>query len=293
MILVVVLVAGLSLLLYPTVASWWNSMHATHAIDVYDNVLKTLNTSDYDERFQEAIEYNQKLINNRSRFYPSEEESAEYSRLLSVDGSALMGLIEIPGEDISLPIYHGTSEDVLAAGAGHLEGSSLPIGGESTHSVISGHRGLPSAKMFDNIVNLKEGDLFMVTVLNRTAIYEVDEIRTVLPAEVESLEIQDGEDLCTLVTCTPYGINTHRILITGHRVDNLPEDYHGRTEARVISPYLVAIVLAIIALAALFVLVMLRHRKPKRPEDGKGSQTDHRPSAGRRQPDRTDDPSSS
>lgn len=260
-ILVLIFIAGLSLLLYPSIASWWNYQHATHAIDTYDQTIQILTGNDYKEIFDAADKYNQRLLKQGNRFYPNELEHQEYMNQLSVSGTPMIGFIDIPLVKISLPIYHGTTEEVLSNGVGHIEGTSLPVGGLSTHAVLSGHRGLPSAKMFDDIVKLVEGDTFSVTVLDRTFTYEIDSIRTVLPNEIENISIEDGRDLCTLVTCTPYGINTHRILITGHRIENLPADYNGRAEAILFDSKLVALFIAVPILIILFIYLMVHYRK--------------------------------
>lgn len=156
----------------------------------------------------------------KTDFFPNDEEKQYYEQLLNVSGNGIMGYIEIPSIDVMLPIYHGTSEEVLQVAIGHIEGSSLPIGGESTHSVISGHRGLPSSRLFTDIDQLSEGDTFTLMVLDEVLTYEVDQIRIVEPEDISLLAIEEGQDLCTLVTCTPYGVNSHRLLVRGHRVEN-------------------------------------------------------------------------
>ena len=269
-VLVVTFLAGLSLLLYPTVANWWNSFHATRSIASYDETIAALPPEQYDELFDAAIAYNETLLDDGGRYFPSDAEHQYYMDLLSIEGSEVLGSIQIPTQKINLPIYHGTSEEVLQVGAGHLEGTSLPIGGESTHTVISGHRGLPSAELFNNIVNLAEGDVFVIKVLNQTITYQVERIRTVLPTEVNDIDIEPGRDLATLVTCTPYGVNTHRILITGHRIENLSEDFlNTKDNAGLVSQTLIAAILAGIILVVLFVLLMIRSSKQKREQKKK------------------------
>lgn len=269
-VLVVTFLAGLSLLLYPTVANWWNSFHATRAIASYDETLAALAPEQYDELFDAAKAYNEALLDDGGRYFPSEAEHQHYMDLLSVKDSQILGTIQIPTQKINLPIYHGTSEEVLQVGAGHLEGTSLPIGGESTHTVISGHRGLPSAELFNNIVNLAEGDVFVIKVLNQTITYQVERIRTVLPTEVNDIDIEPGRDLATLVTCTPYGVNTHRILITGHRIENLPDDFlNTKDNAGLVSQTLIAAIIAAVILVVLFVLLMIRSSKQKREKKKK------------------------
>lgn len=218
-LLVVVLLAGLSLLLYPTVADWWNSRHQSQAIASYVDTVTELDEDRYEELLAEARAYNELLLQDENRFLPDEEDLEYYNSLLNVSGSGIMGYVEIPEIDVTLPIYHGTSEEVLQTAIGHIEGSSLPVGGESTHCVISGHRGLPSARLFTDLDQLTEGDTFTLHVLDETLTYEVDQISVVEPDDISLLEIVEGEDLCTLVTCTPYGVNSHRLLVRGHRIE--------------------------------------------------------------------------
>ena len=221
--LVLVLLAGLSLMLYPTVSDWWNSMHQSRAIASYSDTVAELDHSRFDELLAQAQAYNETLIGRDGRFVMSEEEQAVYNSLLDVSGTGIMGYVEIPRIECSLPIYHGTSEGVLQIAVGHIEGSSLPIGGPGTHCVLSGHRGLPSAKLFTSLDRMQTGDTFMLHVLDETLTYEVDQILTVEPEDVSALDIDPQADLCTLVTCTPYGINTHRLLVRGHRVETVKE----------------------------------------------------------------------
>ncbi|WP_297567311.1 class C sortase [uncultured Faecalibaculum sp.] len=261
-VIVIVFVIGLGLLAYPTVANWWNNNMATHVVAGYTEAVQNLDTSQYDELIGSARAYNADLASNPGRFNPTDEEHASYEKQLSIADSSVMGSISVPSVDISLPIYHGTSEDVLAAGAGHLEGSSLPVGGIGTHTVITGHRGLPSAKLFTDLDRVVEDDYVILKVLNETLTYQVDTIRIVEPKEIEGLAIDPDKDLLTLVTCTPYGINTHRILITGHRVENLQE-WEAASDAGQIDTKLVALCIAIPILIILFILLLIRTRKPK------------------------------
>lgn len=261
-VIVIVFVIGLGLLAYPTVANWWNNNMATHVVAGYTEAVQNLDTSQYDELIGSARSYNADLASNPGRFNPTDEEHASYEKQLSIADSSVMGSISVPSVDISLPIYHGTSEDVLAAGAGHLEGSSLPVGGIGTHTVITGHRGLPSAKLFTDLDRVVEDDYVILKVLNETLTYQVDTIRIVEPKEIEGLAIDPDKDLLTLVTCTPYGINTHRILITGHRVENLQE-WEAASDAGQIDTKLVALCIAIPILIILFILLLIRTRKPK------------------------------
>ena len=245
-LLVLILLTGVSLLLYPTVSDYWNSFHQSRAIASYVEAVAEIDNTDYEKMWQEAVAYNEKLKDNSGRWTPTDEELEEYERLLNVSDTGIMGYIEIPKIKVSLPIYHGTDEAILQIAIGHIPGSSLPVGGKGTHCVVSGHRGLPSAKLFTDLDQLEEGDLFMMRILDETLTYEVDQVRIVEPEELSDLEIDEDKDLCTLVTCTPYGINSHRLLVRGHRVENLKEDTIRVTaDAQQIDPVMVAPVVAV------------------------------------------------
>ena len=220
-LLVLVMLTGAGVMAYPTFADWWNSFHQSRAVASYVETVEKMDTADYDRVLAEAEAYNRHLCETGILWNMTEEEAAEYNRQLKVEGTEIMGYIDIDRVKIHLPVYHGTDEAVLQVAVGHISGTSLPIGGEGTHCVVSGHRGLPSAKLFTDIDKLVEGDVFTLTVLNHVATYQVDQIVTVLPTELEALAIEPGKDYCTLVTCTPYGINTHRLLIRGHRIPNI------------------------------------------------------------------------
>ena len=264
-ILVFILLIGLSLLLYPTVSDYWNSFHQTRAIATYAENVAKLDNNQYDHLWEEARAYNEALPFRSNPYYLSEEQKAQYESLLDVSGLGVMGYIEIPEIDVSLPIYHGTEESVLQIAVGHLEWSSLPVGGESTHCVFSGHRGLPSAKLFTNLDKLREGDTFLLRVLDEVLTYEVDQILIVEPQEIDALKIVEGKDYCTLVTCTPYGINTHRLLVRGHRIDNIEQAKTIRVTADAIQiePMLVAPIVAIPMLLILLILLLLPRRRKK------------------------------
>ena len=265
-ILILVFVTGLSLLLYPTVSDYWNSFHQSQAIATYASEVAALDDDDYDELWAAAEAYNQRLARRGNPLMQSEEDLAEYEALLNIAGSGVMGYIEIPELKVSLPVYHGVDEGVLQIAVGHIPGTSLPTGGKGTHSVLSGHRGLPSAKLFTNLDQMREGDTFMLRILDETLTYEVDQILIVEPHEVAALSIDPDEDYCTLVTCTPYGINTHRLLVRGHRVENQAEAQAVRVtaDAMQIEPVIVAPVVAAPMLLCLMLWVLLRNPKKKK-----------------------------
>ena len=267
LLLVLLLLVGVGLLLYPTFSDYWNSFHQSRAIASYAESVTTIDAALYEELWTAAGAYNKTLVGKSNPWYLNEEEKRTYSGLLDVSGSGIMGYISIPSINCSLPIYHGTDEAVLQIAVGHIEGSSLPIGGPSTHSVLSGHRGLPSAKLFTDLDKLGEGDLFMIQVLDETMTYEVDQIRTVLPNELDELYIQEGKDLCTLVTCTPYGVNSHRLLVRGHRVANqeIAVAVRVTAEAMRIDPVIVAPIAAVPMLLVLMLWTMTKPSgKPKK-----------------------------
>ncbi len=265
-VLVFVFLVGLSLLLYPTVSSYINSLHQSRAISVYNDEVANANDEIYEQMFSDARAYNAERAAKDS-FTLSEEEEARYRSLLSIGASGVIGYIEIPKINCYLPIYHGTSDSALQNGVGHLEWSSLPVGGEGSHCVLSGHRALPNARLFTDLDQLEQGDIFTLEILNETLAYEVTQIRIVEPHEVGSLAIQEGEDLCTLVTCTPYGINSHRLLITGKRTENItkPGSIRVTADAIQIDKLIVAPVVAIpILLVLLFFLLITTSKKRDR-----------------------------
>lgn len=265
-ILIAALLAGALLLLYPTVSDYWNSFHQSRAIASYAEQVADLDDNTYDQIWADARAYNETLDNSTSRFVMTEEQKKIYEALLNIADNGVMGYIEIPKIKCNLPIYHGTDEAVLQIAIGHVQGSSLPAGGESTHCVLSGHRGLPSAKLFSDLDQLTEGDVFLLRVLDETLIYEVDQIRTVLPDELDDLAIEEGKEYCTLVTCTPYGINSHRLLVRGHRVENQASASTIRVtaDAMQIEPLLIAPLVAVPMLLVLLVMVLIPHRTKKK-----------------------------
>ena len=218
-IIALIFLAGLGFLLYPTVSNLWNRAHQSRAIATYTKQVEKLDDSQNKEMLKAARKYNKSLLKKSDHWKLSKKDKKKYESLLDVSGTGIMGYIEVPKIDCSLPIYHGTDEGALQIAIGHLEGSSLPVGGKSTHCVLSGHRGLPSARLFTDLDQMEEGDIFILNILGRKLAYEVDQIKVVLPEEMSDLEIEEGKDLCTLVTCTPYGINTHRLLVRGHRTE--------------------------------------------------------------------------
>ena len=265
-ILIAALLAGALLLLYPTVSDYWNSFHQSRAIASYAEQVADLDDTTYDQIWADARAYNETLDNSTSRFVMTEEQKKIYEALLNIADNGVMGYIEIPKIKCNLPIYHGTDEAVLQIAIGHVQGSSLPAGGESTHCVLSGHRGLPSAKLFSDLDQLTEGDVFLLRVLDETLTYEVDQIRTVLPDELDDLAIEEGKEYCTLVTCTPYGINSHRLLVRGHRVENQASASTIRVtaDAKQIEPLLIAPLVAVPMLLVLLVMVLIPHRTKKK-----------------------------
>ena len=264
--LIVVFFVGVSVLLYPTVSDYWNSLHQSQAIATYADSVENMDEQDYEKLWDAAISYNQKLFQSGHGLGLKDEEKEEYNELLDVSGTGIMSYIEIPKIKCSLPVYHGTDEGVLQIAVGHIEGSSLPVGGLNTHCVLSGHRGLPSAKLFSNLDKLEEGDIFMIRTLDQTLTYEVDQIRIVLPDEVDDLKVEEGKDLCTLVTCTPYGINTHRLLVRGHRVANQEEVEAVRVtaDAMMVDNRIVAMCIAVPVLVLLLIYVAFGGRRRKR-----------------------------
>ena len=245
MLLFLVFLAGLSLLLYPTVSNYWNSLHQTKAIASYSESVASMDADKYEVLWQSAQEFNARISQRGNIYVLSDEEMAEYESMLDVSGTGIMGYIEIPEIDVALPIYHCANEGVLQVAVGHLEWTSLPVGGTGTHCVLSGHRGLPSAKLFTHLDKLAEGDIFLLRVLDEVLTYEIDQILIVEPKDTKELQIVNGEDYCTLVTCTPYGINTHRLLVRGHRIENAEQAVavHITAEAIQIEPLLVASVI--------------------------------------------------
>lgn len=265
-ILILLFLAGLSLLLYPTVSNYWNSLHQTEAIAEYTGQVEDLDSDRCEQLWAEAESYNQSLRQKEDRYHLSEKEQEEYERLLNVSDNGIIGYIEIPVIDCLLPVYHGTDEAVLQIALGHIAGTSLPTGGRGTHCVISGHRGLPSARLLTDLDKLVEGDEFILHVLDKILTYEVNQILIVEPQELDALEIEEDKDYCTLVTCTPYGVNTHRLLVRGHRVANREESSAVRVtaDAMQIEPVVVASLAAVPILLILLIILLLSGRRRKK-----------------------------
>ena len=273
-LLILVFFAGLSLLLYPSLSDYWNSFHASQAVATYSEEVRNLNADKYDRLIGEAREYNAALPGRYKAFFLSESDRSTYNALLDVNGTGVMGYIEIPTIQISLPIYHGTEDEVLQIAVGHLDWSSLPVGGEGTHCVLSGHRGLPSAKLFTNLDKLVAGDKFVIHVLDEVMTYEVDQILIVEPNDLSALAIEKGKDLCTLVTCTPYGVNSHRLLVRGHRVENESEEIRVTSDAIKIDPLIVAPAVALPMLLALLFILLVSGKKKKSDGGKKNAKTE-------------------
>ena len=264
LILILIGLVGVGLLVYPSFADWYNSFHQSRAVASYVEAVSKLDKMDYDSYLSAAEDYNKELAKTGNQWELSEKQKEKYEKLLDVTGTGIMGYIDIPKIQITLPIYHGVDEAILQVAIGHLAGTSLPVGGKNTHCVVSGHRGLPSAKLFTDLDQMKEGDTFTMTVLDRTVTYEVDQIRIVEPTDLSNLQIEKDKDLCTLVTCTPYGINTHRLLVRGHRVANANGSANVTAEALQIEQMYVAIIIAAPILLVLLIIMLIRTGKEKR-----------------------------
>lgn len=266
-LLFLVFFIGLSLMLYPSFADWWNSFHQSRAVASYVEQVANMDNDKYDEIWSAAWDYNQSLLGRPNDFLLSEEQQETYQALLDIGGNGIMGYVEIPRVNVLLPVYHGTDEAVLQVAIGHLEWTSLPVGGENSHCVVSGHRGLPSARLFTDLDQMEVGDTFLLRVLDEVLTYEVDQIRIVEPQETDDLLITEGRDLCTLITCTPYGINTHRLLIRGTRIatEEVKAVRRVTADAIQIEPIIVA---PFVAVPMLFVLLIaLLIPKPKKKKE--------------------------
>lgn len=257
------LLIGVGLLAYPTVSDWWNNLHQSRAISSYVQAVNELTPEEYERIWNDAVEYNKSLLGKIQTFSLDDEEQAYYDSQLNIEGNGLMAYLDIPTLNVELPIYHGLSEGILQVAIGHIEDTSLPVGGESTHCVVSGHRGLPSARLLTDMDKLVEGDLFMFHTLNETLTYEVDQIRIVDPHDTKDIQIVRGKDLATLVTCTPYGINSHRMLVRGHRVPTIMAD-KVTSDAEQINPFVVASTVGIPLMFVVLVVALIITRKSKK-----------------------------
>ena len=264
-LLVLMLFVGVCGLLYPSVSQYWNAKTQTRAVENYQAILDSLKPEDFDAYFQEAADYNTALSQLKAPLVEYRQLSG-YSDILNLSGNGIMGYISISKLGVELPLYHGISAEVLNVACGHMEGSSLPVGGKSTHSVLSAHRGLPHARLFTDLDKMEVGDTFTITVLDRTLTYQVDQIKVVLPNETEDVQIVAGEDLCTLLTCTPYGINSHRLLVRGTRIENAAPKLYVTSNAYKIDSLVATPVVAAPILLVLLIVLMVKYRDPgKKP----------------------------
>ena len=265
-VLVAVFILGTGMILYPFLSNYYNSFHATRAIIDYAESVSALNEEDTDKIIQSAQEYNRELSNSGTQFNRSEELKTRYQSELNPDGDGIMGYLEIPKTEIYLPVYHGTEDNVLQVAAGHVDWSSLPVGGSGTHCVISGHRGLPSARLFTDIDKLEKGDEIYMSVLDRTYTYIVDNSYIVLPQDVDNLKIENGKDYLSLVTCTPYGVNTHRLIVRAVRLENAENSVKvtARPEGEIIAPIVTAPIIGIPVLVIMLILINFRDGMIKR-----------------------------
>ncbi len=263
-ILLAVFFVGLSVMLYPTISSYWNSRTQSQAIVDYEKMLESIKPEDYSAIFAQADEYNEKLAQMN---FPLLEyvDLDGYNDILNLSGTGMMGYLTIESIGVELPVYHGTDDDVLSIAVGHLEGTSFPVGGKDTHTVVSAHRGLPNAKLFTDLDRLEIGDIFTFTILDRTITYQVDQIKVIVPSDVSDLMIDDGKEYCTLLTCTPYGINTHRLLVRGHQIESTQQKtIYITSDAHQIEPLIVT---PIVALPILFTLMIIVLTKPVKKDD--------------------------
>lgn len=253
------LFVGVCGLLYPSVSQYWNSKTQTRAVDNYQEILNSLKQEDYEVFFQEADRYNVELSELKNPLLNYRQLDG-YNEILNIKGNGIMGYVSIPKLGVEIPIYHGISAEVLNVACGHLEGTSLPVGGENTHCVLSAHRGLPHAKLFTDLDKLEVGDTFTLTVLNRTLTYQVDQIKVVRPDEIDDVQLVAGKDLCTLLTCTPYGINSHRLLVRGTRIENAAPVLYVTSNAYRIDSLVATPVVAAPILLILLIVLMVKYR---------------------------------
>lgn len=263
-LLVLILFAGVCIMLYPAISQYWNSKTQSRIVENYENVISSLSEEDFKKFFEEATAYNKALFELDDPLYDYKKISG-YNNILNVSNVGIMGYITIEKLGVELPIYHGTSSDVLNIACGHLEGTSLPVGGQNSHCVLSAHRGLPRAKLFTDLDKMECGDTFTITVLNKTITYQVDQIKIVNPDEVRNLTIEEGQDRCTLLTCTPYGVNTHRLLVRGTRIENAKPMIYVTSDAYKIDSIVATPIVAapILLILLIYLLVKYRHKGSK------------------------------
>ncbi len=260
----VILAAGLGLILYPTLSDYYNRIHRSNAIVDYKEQINAFDDDMYSEMWEQAVRYNEQLYGMTKGVEPRREDRIEYEAVLNVTKDGMMGYIDIPKIKCHLPVYHGTDEGTLQSNAGHIETSSLPVGGKDTHCIISAHTGLPSAKLFTNLETMQIGDTFMLTTLGEILTYQVDQVLVVLPWETDALKIEPGEDYCTLLTCTPYGVNSHRLLVRGRRIPTtsiIEEEvfvFQESQERDLKTPFIVACGIAAIIVLAVFALLIIK-----------------------------------
>lgn len=260
----VILLAGIGLILYPTLSDYYNRIHRSGAIVDYTETINAFDDDEFNEMWDRAVLYNEQLYDMTRGVEPAPEDRIDYDTVLNVTKDGMMAYIDIPKIKCHLPVYHGTDEGTLQSNAGHIETSSVPTGGVNTHCVMSGHTGLPSAKLFTNLETMQVGDVFMLTTLGEILTYEVDQVSVVLPWEMDSLKIVPGQDYCTLVTCTPYGVNSHRLLVRGHRIPTttiIEEEVHvfqEKQEKDLRTPFIIACGVAAIILLSVFALIIVR-----------------------------------
>ena len=258
-ILVLMMFIGVCGLLYPALSQYWNTKTQTRAVENYQEILDSLKQEDYTAFFQQADAYNAALAELESPLFDYSQLEG-YQQILNVNGNGIMGYVIIPKLGVELPVYHGISAEVLNIACGHLEGTAFPVGGENTHCVLSAHRGLPHAKLFTELDKMELGDTFQLTVLDRTLTYQVDQIKVVRPDEIDDVQIVEGKDLCTLLTCTPYGINSHRLLVRGTRIENAAPVLYVTSNAYRIDSLVATPVVAAPILLVLLIVLMVKYR---------------------------------
>ncbi len=263
-ILIFIFFMGLSLLLYPIISDYWNSLHQSKAIASYVKSVENLKEDEHESLWKDAVKYNEELYDEKRFVSKYANEEDRYKELLNISDNGIMCYIEIPSINLSLPVYHGVDESILQVAVGHLFGTSLPVGGKNTHTVLSGHRGLPSASLFTNLDQLSIGDTFMLHTLNETLTYEVDQILVVKPDEMQALQIEEGKDLCTLVTCTPYGVNSHRMLVRGHRIPNVSTEISNISADAINIQYIVVACLIVFILLIIIIKMIIFMKNQKK-----------------------------